>query len=239
MSYFQTSLTYFSHPVLPAEPDKRLCSLCYIDQALPPQGLMANSLSLFCDWIQRKWQWANGRGSREGEKTNSRLRIELVTAMGNWGSVQEHWEGHLVVPKMGQREVFTYRLQYPTVMVGRSPLVHFLVFELFTQAEWLGSISAETVVCRSCGCNDGQNQKDGWKGCEREHQLYDFTQLQRHLGNVVFIDGGHEPCKNKQNPRILGFFFWLLLKGYQNTAGRIPAHQNLYSSQNKGFCQCQ
>ena len=47
------------------------------------------------------WMAGWKRGSREGEKTNSRLRIELVTAVGNWGSVQEHWEGHLVVPKMG------------------------------------------------------------------------------------------------------------------------------------------
>ena len=65
---------------------------------------MANSLSLFCDWIQRKWQWANGRGSRKGEKTNSRLCIELVTAVGTWGSVQEHWEERLVVvcPRPGR-----------------------------------------------------------------------------------------------------------------------------------------
>lgn len=45
-----------------------------------------------------------GRGSREGEKTNSKLCIELVTALGNWGSVQEYWEGHPVVvcPRWGR-----------------------------------------------------------------------------------------------------------------------------------------
>ena len=55
-----------------------------------------------------------GRGSREGEKTNSKLCIELVTALGQLrfspGVLGRTPCGCL--PKMGQREVFTHRLQY-------------------------------------------------------------------------------------------------------------------------------